>query len=163
MQAFLVLALGGAGILVRAEIHVGDHFPALLAENFDGTVPVTMGHVTVVDFWASWCAPCQASFPVYGKIAAEYESRGLLIVGVSVDEKAEAYAGFVKKLHPGFTTVRDRGQKLVKVVQVPAMPTSYVLDRDGVVRYIHQGFHGDTTTRELRAEIDHLLTPEKPI
>ena len=53
--------------------------------------------------------------------------------------------------------MRDQGQLLVRRVRVPAMPTCYLLGRDGRVRFVHQGFHGDDTERELRREIGTLL------
>jgi hypothetical protein len=57
-----------------------------------------------------------------------------------------------------FVTLHDREQTLVKQVVVPTMPTSYLVDRDGRVRFVHQGFHGDATERELRKELELLLT-----
>ena len=115
------------------------------------------GKVMLVDFWASWCAPCKASFPVLAKLHREYAARGFDITAVSVDEKAAAATAFARKLAPPFSTVHDREQKLVKQVVVPTMPTSYLLGRDGRVRFIHVGFHGDTTERELRKQIAALL------
>ena len=67
----------------------------------------------------------------------------------------------MKKLAPPFATLHDRTQTLVKQVVVPAMPTSYLIGRDGRVRFVHEGFHGETTDRELRQHIEALLA-EKP-
>ena len=72
-----------------------------------------------------------------------------------------AAAGFVKKLAPPFLTLHDRELKLVKQVVVPTMPTSYLLDRTGKVRFMHEGFHGDATDKQVRQEIETLLA-EKP-
>lgn len=142
----------------RAEIAVGDVFPDLAAAGLaGGTLPDTRGRVLLVDFWASWCAPCKASFPAFGRLHADFASRGLVIVAVSVDEKPAAYAAFVKKWPTPFAAVLDREQKLVREVKVPAMPTSYLVGRDGRVRSIHQGFHGATTERELHQSIERLL------
>jgi thiol-disulfide isomerase/thioredoxin len=152
--ALLVFALAAAA---RAEVKAGDAFPSLAAAGLGGTLPAIAGQVVLVDFWASWCAPCKASFPAFAKIHADYGSRGFVIVAVSVDEKAADYAGFLKKMHPPFATVLDQGHTLVGQVMVPAMPTSYLLGRDGRVRFVHQGFHGDETERELRKEIEALL------
>jgi thiol-disulfide isomerase/thioredoxin len=145
----------------RAQIKVGDVFPALTDEALEGTIPETAGKVVLVDFWASWCAPCKASFPAYGRMQADFAPRGLTIVAVSVDETAAPYAAFVKKMAPPFATVRDAKQKLVSAVKVPAMPTSYLIGPDGKVRYVHQGFHSAGTESEIRKEIEGLLA-EKP-
>jgi peroxiredoxin len=80
-----------------------------------------------------------------------------VIAAISIDEKSTAAAAFARKLAPPFVTLHDREQKLVKEVVVPAMPTSYLLGRDGRVRFVHQGFHGDATARELRKQIEALL------
>ena len=145
----------------RADVKVGEPFPAFAPAgvvNLDGgTLPATIGQVVLVDFWASWCAPCKASFPAMAKLHADYVSRGLVIAAVSIDENAPAALAFWKKQSPPFATLHDREQKLVKQVVVPAMPTSYLLDRTGRVRFVHEGFHGDATDKQVRAEIDALI------
>jgi thiol-disulfide isomerase/thioredoxin len=118
--------------------------------------------VVLVDFWASWCAPCKASFPVYGRLDSEFSQRGLVIVAVSVDEDASAFEAFVRRFEPAFLVELDRGQKLVREVQVPSMPTSYLIDRKGRVRFMHPGFHGRPTELALRAEIETLLSEKAP-
>jgi len=154
----LILAVALLATAARADIKVGDTFPALDSVGLaGGTLPATTGKVLVVDFWASWCAPCKASFPALGKINAEYAPRGVVLVGVSVDEKASAYAAFVKKQAPPFPALHDAKQQLVRAVKVPAMPTTYLIGRDGKVRSIHAGYHGDATDKLLRTELDALL------
>jgi len=140
-----------------AQIKVGDPFPALQSVGFNGTLPDAQGKVILVDFWASWCAPCRASFPAYGRIQSEFAARGLVIVAVSVDKTPADYAAFVRRMAPPFFTALDPGQKLVREVRVPTMPTSFLVGRDGRVRYIHEGFHSGTTENELREEIEGLL------
>ena len=81
----------------------------------------------------------------------------VVLVGVSVDEKASAYAAFVKKQAPPFPALHDVAQQLVRAVVVPAMPTTYIIGRDGKVRSIHAGYHGATTAQLLRTELDALL------
>ena len=148
---------GHAGMLV------GDKFPPLDAFTFaGGTPPDTTGKITLVDFWASWCAPCKASFATYAQLHATYQSRGLVIVAVSVDESQAAFTAFVKLQAPPFATVRDRDHQLVSRVDVPVMPTCFLLGRDGRVRFVHQGFHGAGTTEEIRRELDTLLAENPP-
>lgn len=159
---FAGLLLAGPG-MAAAGVKPGDVFPSLAgAELAGGALPVTAGKVVLVDFWASWCAPCKASFPAYARLYDEYAPRGLVLIAVSVDENPAAYAAFVKRHAPPFTTLRDSRQRLVKLVAVPTMPTSYLVGRDGRVRYLHPGFHGDETIRELNQEIAELLGQSPP-
>ena len=146
-----------------AGINAGDVFPPLAAADLaGGSPPETAGKIVLVDFWASWCAPCKASFPAYSRLYSEFAARGLVIVAVSVDESPASYESFVKRMVPPFPVALDRGHKLVRAVQVPTMPTSYLVDRTGHVRYVHQGFHGAATEQALRKEIASLLSAKEP-
>jgi thiol-disulfide isomerase/thioredoxin len=147
----------------QAQVAPGDAFPPLASAGLGGaSLPETAGRVVLVDFWASWCAPCKASFPVYSRIQSDYADRGLVIVAVGVDDTASAFAAFVARMRPSFASVHDVRHTLVAAVQVPTMPTSYLVDRSGRVRFMHAGFHGDRTDRELRREIDTLLAEKAP-
>ncbi len=147
--------------MVRAEIAVGKPFPDLAAYALEGTLPERAGRVVLVDFWATWCGPCKTSFPFYSALQTELAPRGFTMIAVSVDQKAAPYSEFVKRLAPTFPTVRDGTQKLVAATRPPGMPTSYLLDRQGVLRLVHTGFHGEADAKLLRAEILKLLD-EKP-
>jgi len=141
-----------------AQLKVGDPLPPLREYALEGTLPSNLaGRVVVLDFWASWCAPCKASFPALGVLEREWSPMGLTVLGVSVDEKKAAYEGFIRKYSPPFATVRDAEHRLVKRVQAPKMPTTYVVDRRGVVRYVHEGYHGETSDKLLREQVQGLL------
>lgn len=140
-----------------AEVKPGQVFPDLAGFGLEGRLPDSKGQVILVDFWATWCAPCKASFPAYSELQRELAPRGFILLAVSADKSAALYADFLKHFSPAFPTVRDATQKLIAQVKVPAMPTSYLIDRKGVVRSVHSGFHGDATVRALREEIIRLL------
>lgn len=159
----LAAALLASAAALPGEVAPGTRFPSLAGgEVAGGTVPETAGRVVLVDFWASWCAPCKASFPAYTQIQADYAARGLVIVAVSVDEDPALYAAFVARHKPGFATVDDPTHALVREVEVPTMPTSYLVDRGGKVRFVHAGFRAGQTERELRREIEGLLAEAAP-
>ena len=151
----LVLALAS---LAKAAIGTGDLFPPLPAPTgADAALPQTRGRVVLVDFWASWCAPCKASFPAYARLHDEFTHRGLVIIGVGVDDSRDEYVKFLKHHVPPFPTVLDQDKSLVSAVAIPGMPTSYLIGRDGRVRFVHEGFHSWETEKTLRAEIEVLL------
>jgi thiol-disulfide isomerase/thioredoxin len=153
--AALVFACASTG---RAQIKVGDVFPPLAAAGLAGEAPPALaGKVALIDFWASWCAPCKASFPVYSRLQTDLASSGLVVIAISIDERPADYAAFVQKMRPTFAVAHDVKQALVKVVQVPAMPTCYLVDRSGHVRFVHAGFHSGTTEALIRREIGTLL------
>lgn len=160
LRKIAVLAAALAALAAaQARVAVGDAFPTLTDPEFslEGELPALDGQVTLVDFWASWCEPCRASFPVYARLQADYGARGLRVVGVSVDKQRTAYDAFLKRLSPPFATVRDARHRLASVVDVPAMPTCFLVGRDGRVRFVGVGFHGPETTEELQRAIERAL------
>jgi cytochrome c biogenesis protein CcmG, thiol:disulfide interchange protein DsbE len=101
------------------------------------------GKVVVVDFWATWCAPCKEELPVLQKLYAKYSAKGLVVVGVSVDKDPSNIKGFLAKLPMTFPIVHDAGQQVAGRYKPPRMPSSYIVDRKGIVRFVHGGFRAD--------------------
>jgi len=152
-----ILLFIGMVVTSRAALKVGDTLPDLTSFNLSGPLPADLkGKVVIVDFWASWCLPCAESFPVMDELQKKYGDR-LVVLAVNVDEKAAKMETFLKKHPVTFTVVRDAEQKLVAVAEPATMPTSFILDGEGKVRFLHHGFHGDATRREYLTEIDSLL------
>ena len=154
----------GVALLLSGPAHAletGAAFPLATLQQLEGEPPARLeGSILVVDFWASWCAPCKASFPSLSALHTEFKDRGVVVLGVSVDEKKGAYEQFLKRTKPSFPTLRDSSHLLAGAVKVPTMPSSFIVDRTGKVRFVHAGFHADTTER-LRKEIT-LLLEESP-
>jgi thiol-disulfide isomerase/thioredoxin len=147
---------------LAAGLKVGDSLPDLGAYGLEGKLPGNLkGQVVMLDFWASWCAPCKQSFPVMDKLYKDNSGRGLAIVAVSVDERSSDMEKFLKKNPVSFFAVRDAGHKLVKEADVSTMPTSFLIDRSGKVRFVHSGFQGKTTAKQYQQEIEQLLNEKK--
>ncbi len=154
--AVAALVIGNV-FTTQAALKVGDSMPDLASFKLEGKLPDSLkGKVVLVDFWASWCLPCAKSFPVLDELQKKYGDR-VVIVGVNVDEKKSNMDTFLKKHPVSFTIVRDGEQKLVSVVSPETMPTSFILDSEGKVRFLHNGFHGEETQKEYVGEIDSLL------
>jgi thiol-disulfide isomerase/thioredoxin len=98
------------------------------------------GRVLYLDFWASWCAPCQQSFPWMQAMKDAHEKEGLTIVAINLDQRRPDADRFLAKLHPTFDVRFDPGGETSQRFQVHGMPTSLIIDRQGVVRFTHIGF-----------------------
>lgn len=155
----LLLWVGFVGsTALDASVKEGDVFPSLDGFVLEGDLPENMkGKVILVDFWASWCVPCRDSFPVLDQIYEKFHDQGVEIIAVSVDQNEKAYRKFLKRYAPTFPIVRDVDQKLVAEVEVAAMPTSFILDREGIVRFVHLGFYRNKTGEEYVEEIESLI------
>lgn len=140
-----------------AGVDVGDAFPKFSSFGLEGRLPNTAGKVVLVDVFASWCKPCKKAFPVLDELVQSYSSRGLVVVAVSVDENRKQYEKFVAKLKPKFHTARDAQHRFANVVSPPGMPSSYLIDKKGRVRYLHRGFKGAKTRAAYIKEVEALL------
>lgn len=99
-----------------------------------------VGKVVVLDFWASWCVPCRRSFPWLNTMYEKYGDDGLVIVGVNLDlDRAEAER-FLGEFPASFDIVYDEDKGLAKQFEVIAMPSSYLIGRDGRILERHLGF-----------------------
>jgi len=135
----------------------GQQMPKLAQLLPGATLPNTSGKVVLVDFWASWCGPCKESFPALNRLQAKYASKGLVIIAVGVDEDAAKYKAFAAKMGATFSLAHDAGHQAAGFFNPPSMPSSYLVDRKGVIRYVHAGFRGAKTEAEYVTEIEALL------
>jgi len=148
LSAFLALA---------APLKEGDTFPDLKQFGLEGPVPDIHGKVVLVDFFASWCHPCQESFPVMEELYKQYAGKGLVIIAINLDKNKADMDDFLKSHPASFVILRDAGNKLVSQVKIPTMPSSFLLDRDGKVHAFHRGFKGEETRKQYNEEIAALL------
>lgn len=136
-----------AGIAADCNLHIGDR---------DIKLSAFRGKVVYLDFWASWCTTCVLSFPFLNRLNRTYEAQGLSVVGIGMDEKAEDARRFLG-LHPAtFNIALGDNAPCARGFGVSAMPSSFVLDRNGVVRYAHQGFRLDDA-EGLRVVVEKLV------
>lgn len=105
---------------------------ALLSQN--------KGKVVLLDFWASWCSPCRRSFPWLIEMQNTYREQGLTIIAVNIDvERADAEK-FLTDFAVNFNIIYDPDAVIGRQYQLKGMPSSFLIDKEGIVRYQHTGF-----------------------
>jgi thiol-disulfide isomerase/thioredoxin len=97
------------------------------------------GSVVVLDFWAPWCVPCRTSFPAMDALQGKYEKQGLRVLGLTLDSNDDAIIAFLSAVPVGFTILRDTSGQAGEAFNVVAMPTTFVLDRQGRVAARFEG------------------------
>ncbi|MEO8875648.1 MAG: TlpA disulfide reductase family protein [Polyangiaceae bacterium] len=130
--------------------------PAVVGGSGAISVDQLHGKVAIVDFWATWCEPCKKSFPKLEELKVKYEASGLRIVGVSEDDDAGGIPAFAKELGAKFPLVWDSEKSIAAKWQPKSMPTTFVIDRTGIVRFVHFGFH-DGEEASIEQEVKSLL------
>ena len=115
------------------------------------------GKVVYVDFWASWCGPCAQSFPFMNTLHRDLQAKGLEIVGVNLDENVDDAKAFLAKTPAHFAVLADTSGQCPQAFGVKAMPSSYVIDREGKIRYIHLGFKPGEA-EAFRKQVESLLS-----
>lgn len=114
------------------------------------------GKVVYLDFWASWCAPCKTSFPLLNKLHQKLKAQGFEVVAVNLDEDKANGEKFLQEVPVDFTVLRDASGEWADKFVVDSMPTSFIIDKNGVVQKIHHGFVSDDIT-EIEAKVMELL------
>lgn len=154
---------GGSDTPAAAGGLVGQKAPELTATAVTGEGPKTLGEasgkVVIVDFWATYCAPCEKSFPKYQEMVEQFGG-DLAVIAVSVDDADEASEDklkeFATKTGVKFSIVWDKDKSTADKYKPPKMPTSYVIDKDGTVKHMHAGYEAGEESK-IADEVKALL------
>lgn len=116
----------------------------------------SQGKVIYLDFWASWCKPCLISMPKLDRLRSELKGKGFEVIAVNLDDDPEKGRVFLAKHRVNYPVVQATDDTITDLYQIYGLPTSYLVDRQGVLRYVHQGFReGDLS--KIRHEVEQLL------
>ena len=161
------LALG-LGLLLLAPVaavglEAGSPAPLFAVPALDGSGTVALadhrGKVVYLDFWASWCAPCLTGMPLIDRLRQEFDPEDFVVLAVNVDGDPDQARKLLARRPVGYVSASDPAGELPERFGLSTMPTSYLIDRTGKVRYVHEGFRkGDVDV--LRQEIHKLLARE---
>ena len=164
----LVLALGIAVFLVM-QMNAGNEPPTSPASEVKEHAPnFTLallegksfqfsehkGKPVLINFFASWCLPCREEMPVLVKTAREYAPKGVVFLGIAVDDTEEKMKDFIVKYEVNFPVGLDKTAEVQKSFGLYGIPTTYFIDKNGIINYFHSG----TVTEELlQHELNKLL------
>ncbi len=166
--AGLLLALGAASFLitqgntksespVQSSSDVKESAPNFTLALIDGKnfqFSDYQGKPILINFFASWCLPCREEMPVLVKIAQEYEPKGVVFLGVAVDDTEEKMKDFIARYGVTFPVGLDKTAAVQKSFGLYGIPTTYFIDKRGMINYFHSGA---VTEELLQHELDKLL------
>ncbi len=114
------------------------------------------GKVVWLDFWASWCVPCRASFPWLNKVQKQYVEQGFEVVAINLDKDRKEVDRFLQRYPAQFQILLDPAGDSARTFKVKGMPSSYLLNREGQIVSAHLGFKKNKTSA-YENEIKQLL------
>ncbi|MCB9611946.1 MAG: TlpA family protein disulfide reductase [Sandaracinus sp.] len=154
-----LLGAGAFGVTTASALDEGQRAPEIGLRTPDGqTIRMSdlRGKVVVVDFWASWCAPCREELPVLQRLHEQYGERGVVVVGVGIDRNERDFRAFKERMGLTFPVVHDGAHAVAGRYEPPRMPSTFLIDRNGVIRHIHEGYRS-SNARELESQIQAML------
>ncbi|ACL71644.1 peroxiredoxin-like protein [Thioalkalivibrio sulfidiphilus HL-EbGr7] len=98
------------------------------------------GQVVLLNFWATWCAPCRQEMPPLNALHERYQRLGFVVLGVSIDDDPRVAARMAQQLSVSYPILFDTDKRISRLYEVRAMPSTYLIDRDGRVRHVHLGY-----------------------
>ena len=156
----LALALAAGVAMAGDRLNPGEKAPAFTAKTASGdsvALADYAGKVVLVDVWASWCGPCMIELPELDKLAARLAGKDAVVLAVNIDDTQDNAERFITRAKIAHATLLFDAEKAVPAaLSIDAMPTSIVIDKDGVIRHVNRGYgSGDVETME--AVIESLL------
>jgi thiol-disulfide isomerase/thioredoxin len=135
----------------------------LEANRLDGReekLPGPRAQATVVDFWATWCEPCRDQLPMLDRLQDEFRQQHVEVVAIAFDEDRAAIEEFLARIPVGFPVLWDKGGAGLAVkMEITRLPTTFLLDRNGVVRAVQAGFDKGGT-EALERDLRRLLAQQ---
>ena len=98
------------------------------------------GQIVLLNFWATWCGPCRQEMPILEQLNRQYHGKGVTLLGINVEPDSAAAVDWLKATPVSFPILFDVDSKVSNLYEVAGMPNTVIIDRKGLVRYIHRGY-----------------------
>jgi peroxiredoxin len=137
------LAAGAVGGATAAGTDASGPAPAFTLSTLNGdsaALSQYKGQVVMLNFWATWCGPCQQEMPLLDQMYKKYKPAGFTLIGVNVDKDAPPVRQLLERKPVGFPVLLDPASQVSKAYHVDEMPSTVLIDRKGNVRYLHRGY-----------------------
>ena len=139
----LIAVLIAAPAAMAAGADVSGPAPAFTLASLSGqpgALSQYKGQVVMVNFWATWCGPCQQEMPLLEQMYKKYKPAGFTLIGVNVDKEAAPVKELLARKPVTFPVLLDPANEVSKAYHIDEMPSSVIIDRKGQIRYIHRGY-----------------------
>jgi thiol-disulfide isomerase/thioredoxin len=111
------------------------------------------GNVVLLNFWATWCVPCRAEMPVFERAQQQYRDRGLVVLGVDFQENESDVQAYLREIGVTFPSALDRGGEVTRQWRATGLPTTFLIDRQGIIRDVRVGAFTDAMLDERLAKL----------
>jgi peroxiredoxin len=108
------------------------------------------GKYVLLDFWATWCAPCMAQMPFIKKLHTDFSSDKLVIIGISEDRSIDKFKSEIAKGQMNWLNVFDENNKIEHQFGINAIPTTILINKEGIITYYHSGLGKDSQEALLK-------------
>ncbi|MAF76452.1 MAG: redoxin [Idiomarinaceae bacterium] len=139
----VVMVLLGLTTTVTQAATVSVEAPDFTLKSRDGDnlrLSEERGNIVIVNFWASWCGPCREELPEFEALYQNYADMGVTVYAVNVDDQSEKANKLLEDISVSFPVLYDPDGEVSELYDVSAMPTTVMIDRDGVARLMHKGY-----------------------
>ena len=150
-------AVSGLGTVFAADSLVDKKAPEFTRRTLTGKkvdLARLRGKVVLLNFWATWCAPCQVEMPVFVEWQRTYGEQGLQVIGISMDDEAGPARRLYKRLNLNYPVAMGDEELGMLYGGVLGLPMTYLIDRDGVVRAQYQG---ETDLKAMEMQVKEML------
>ena len=154
----IVTAIHASSALALGPEMIGKPAPAFRLQTIDGRSTISLedcrGKVVIIDFWASWCAPCRRS--LHKLAALEAANSMVRLLAITVDDERQNAVEFLKRNSIRLTPLYDDMKRVAGQYGIPEMPSALIIDARGVVRFVHAGY-SESEIEVMRKEVEGLL------